>query len=537
MERFRKGKLVPGENKYMNKSISIFNDVIGPVMRGPSSSHTAASWRIARISLDILNEPLKRALIEFDKQGAWASNYREQGTTLGIDGGLLGLDITDERIRNADSLALEMGLNIEYAINSFPTNHANTVRLTLESKSGKKVQIVAISIGGGAFEIQQIDKLDVKIRGDYFELLIWKKKNDAIPDDIQTIISHNSLSSISSNEEKILINLKFSNEVPEEILQKLKTNQLIEKFIVIIPILSIVSGRSGELPFNNIYTLLSYAEEYNLDLGDLGILYEQNQSGLSKSEIYEKMKKTIKIIEESIDSGLKGSNYKDRILPQQSHLIGKSEKDGKILKNSLLNNIVAFVSAIMESKSAMEVIVANPTAGSCGTVGGALKAVAKDLNSLSEDLIKAYFAAGIIGAYFAKGPGFSAEEHGCQVECGAASGMAAAGIVQLMGGTAKQAVAAASMAIQNMIGLVCDPVADRVEVPCLGKNISAAMNALSSATMACSGFDEVIPLEEVIQTVSKVSAMMPSCNKCTGQGGLAITETSIQLKSKLQKYN
>ena len=99
------------------------------------------------------------------------------------------------------------------------------------------------------------------------------------------------------------------------------------------------------------------------------------------------------------------------------------------------------------------------------------------------------------------------------MECGAASGMAAAGVAQLFGGTAKQAVGAASMAIQNMIGMVCDPVADRVEVPCLGKNVSAAMNALSSATMACSGFDAVIPLDQVIQTVSQVSKQMPTCVK------------------------
>ncbi|MCK4446769.1 MAG: L-serine ammonia-lyase, iron-sulfur-dependent, subunit alpha, partial [Candidatus Marinimicrobia bacterium] len=142
--------------------------------------------------------------------------------------------------------------------------------------------------------------------------------------------------------------------------------------------------------------------------------------------------------------------------------------------------------------------------------------------------------SGIIGVYFAQGPGFSAEEYGCQVECGAASGMAAAGIVQLMGGTAKQAINAASMAIQNMIGLICDPVADRVEVPCLGKNISAAMNALSSATMACSGFDAVIPLEEVIHTVSRVGEMMPTCVKCTGKGGLSVTATSIRIKEQLK---
>jgi L-serine dehydratase len=189
----------------------------------------------------------------------------------------------------------------------------------------------------------------------------------------------------------------------------------------------------------------------------------------------------------------------------------------------------------MEAKSAMEVIVANPTAGSCGTVGGVVKAVADDLHSTREEIVKAYYAAGIAGVYFARGPGFSAEEHGCQVECGAAGGMTAAAIAQLFGGSAKQAIGAASMAIQNMLGLICDPVADRVEVPCLGKNVSAAMNALSSATMACSGFDAVIPYNEVLETVSKVSAQMPPCVKCTGLGGLAATPTSAILKNKLKE--
>jgi len=245
------------------------------------------------------------------------------------------------------------------------------------------------------------------------------------------------------------------------------------------------------------------------------------------------MNEIVGIIENSIKTGLEGTKYEDRILQQQSHLIEKAEKVGKILQNSLVNKIIANVSAIMESKSAMEVIVAVPTAGSCGTVGGVLKAVADDLNSTPEEKINAYFATGIVGAYFAKGPGFSAEEHGCQVECGASSGMAAAGLVQLFGGTAKQAISAASMAIQNMIGLVCDPIADRVEAPCLGKNISAAVNALSSATMTCSGFDAVIPFDEVIETVSRVSKQMPTCVKCTGRSGLAMTPTALRLKKKL----
>ena len=110
----------------MKKFPDIFNDVIGPVMRGPSSSHTAASWRIAKTCLDILNEPLKKAIISFYKDGAWASNFREQGTTIGIEGGLLGLDIMDDRLKNTEQIVEESGINISYKISSFDTTHPNS---------------------------------------------------------------------------------------------------------------------------------------------------------------------------------------------------------------------------------------------------------------------------------------------------------------------------------------------------------------------------------------------------------------------------
>jgi len=517
----------------MKKPPGIFNDVIGPVMRGPSSSHTAASWRISRLCLDILNAPLKSALIEFDKDGSWASNYLEQGTVMGMNGGLLALDITDPRMTNTTQLAEERGLSIKYQIHSFPNNHPNSVRISLQGQSGHKVQIVAASLGGGSFEIQKLNDTSISIKGDYFELLLLHTNKKASKN-LELIISQNEFLFESCKHQAYLTQIKSSKQLPIELIAQLKKCVDIEKIITIEPILPIVAGNETEMPFSTIESLIKYAEDKNLDLADLGLIYEQCLSGETKSALFSKMKNIIQIIENSIKTGLKGTIYEDRILPQQSHLIKIAEEKGCIPKNLLVNNIVANITAIMESKSAMEVIVANPTAGSCGTIGGLLKAVSDDLKSESDEVIKAYFAAGIIGAYFAAGPGFSAEEHGCQVECGAASGMAAAALAQLYGGSAKQSIYAASMAIQNMIGLICDPVADRVEVPCLGKNISAAMNALSSATMACAGFEAVIPLDEVIQTISQVSKQMPSCIKCTGKGGLSITPTSVNLKRKLQ---
>lgn len=517
----------------MTKTPSIFNDVIGPVMRGPSSSHTAASWRIARTCLDILNEPLKKAIIDFDKNGIWALNYREQGTVMGINGGLLGFEMTDSLMKNTEKVAEAKGISITFEIKSFPTKHANTVRLSLEGRNGKTIIVVAASLGGGSFEIQQIDGFEVNICGNYFELLVKSETDAKLLNDIKMILPQNLLLSQSSFGDGNLINLKSSCRITDNIINHFNDNSIFGNVIIINPILPIISGNEIEMPFTTIESLIEYGQKEELNLGELGIIYEKCRSGFSDSALLSKMEEIVEIIENSIKIGIEGTTYDDRILHQQSHLINKAEKVGKIIRNSLVNKIVANVTAIMESKSAMEVIVANPTAGSCGTIGGLLKAVADELNSTEEEKINAYFAAGIVGAYFAMGPGFSAEEHGCQVECGAASGMAAAGVAQLFGGTAQQSINAASIAIQNMIGLVCDPIADRVEAPCLGKNISAAVNALSSATMACSGFDAVIPFDEVIETISRVSKQMPTSVKCTGQGGLAITPTALQLKKKI----
>ena len=148
----------------MKKAPSIFNDVIGPVMRGPSSSHTAASWRIAKMCLETLQEPIKKAVVDFDKNGAWAPNYREQGTTLGIDGGLLGLEMTDNLMKQTELVAAQQSISITYEVNTFKTNHVNTVRLNLTGVNGNNVKALAASLGGGAFEIQELNGFECKYK-------------------------------------------------------------------------------------------------------------------------------------------------------------------------------------------------------------------------------------------------------------------------------------------------------------------------------------------------------------------------------------
>jgi len=516
---------------------SILNDVIGPVMRGPSSSHTAASWRIAQTGLQLLNEPLENALVELDKQGVWASNYREQGTAMGMDGGLLGLDMTDERFIRPEFVAKTRKVIIEYKISSFETDHTNTIRLTLGGRSGKKAELMAVSTGGGMFEIRSYNGHPTDIRGDSYDMLISVKEEEQ-PKILKSV--NDLFSSMAPGAWKLslnnkLIQVKSAVPFPNGIRASISKLPGVLEILKVDPVLPVISGNERELPFTDLESMLEFARGNKYSLGQAGIAYECSRSGLTEGEVKDKMKALIRIIEVAIHKGLQGTEYQDRILHQQAKLIETAAKEGRIRKDPLTQRLIAYITALMEAKSALEVIVAVPTAGSCGTFGGSIKAFCDTHDLEEENKVLAYFAGGLIGVFFAMGPGFSAEEHGCQVETGAAGCMAAGGLVELSGGSAREAVDAASMALQNSIGLVCDPVADRVEVPCLGKNVSAGMNALAASSMALSGFDAVIPLDQVIHTVEHVGRSLPSALCNTGKGGLAVTPAARILKDRLNK--
>jgi L-serine dehydratase len=152
-----------------------------------------------------------------------------------------------------------------------------------------------------------------------------------------------------------------------------------------------------------------------------------------------------------------------------------------------------------------------------------------------KEVVNALLTGSLVGLFIARSSTFSAEIGGCQAECGSGAGMAAAALVTLMGGSLEQSMAAASMALQNSLGMICDPIAARVEAPCLGKNVSAAANALSCANMILAGYDALIPLDEVVETMDRVGRSLPMELRCTALGGLAITPTAREVEKKLKK--
>ena len=350
--------------------------------------------------------------------------------------------------------------------------------------------------------------------------------------------------SISSENRKVSLSvIESQNQFLLRIKSRVNGRSLADRFlkdpgIIWIrhadPVLPVMPVEGIAMPFTTPEGMLRTAKSENLDLADLAARYESIYAGMDPSEVTSLMKDIVSHVRNSITNGLKDNSYPDRILGHQSHLIREAERSGIIIR-SPLNTIITFVTAIMESKSSMEPIVAAPTAGSCGALGGALFAAAEYLDIGNDELIKAFLAAGLIGVFIADRYTFAAEEGGCQVECGAASAMAASGLVQLMGGNAEQAVNAASIALQNCLGMICDPVADRVEVPCLGKNILAATNALGCANMSIAGFDPVVPLDEVIEAMKSVGDELPRTLCCTGLGGLSQTPASKKIFEQLKK--
>jgi L-serine dehydratase len=520
---------------------SIFNDVIGPVMRGPSSSHTAASHRIGTIIRQVSPPENGKVLVEFDRKGSLSTTYEGQGSAMGLICGLLGVSILDPSIVNYKELAEERKLKIDFLITDFDASHPNSYKIQVENNKKEKFHFIAVSTGGGMIEIQNINGFEVLMRGDYFETLICCDSQP--PEKIQKLFqilknrtNHSEINLFQKGQNSFLINIKSRDPLLMKVKDLIADFKNITWIRGIDPVMPILAGTNEKLPFSTVDELLKSAELNNFDLADLAILYECARADKDSERVLSLMHDIVSMIKNSIQEGLKGTTYKDRILGHQSHLILDAEKNKRIFPTPQ-NRIIAYVTALMETKSSMGIIVAAPTAGSAGVLGGAIFGVAEGFSDYRDSIVKAFLAAGLIGVFIAHKYTFAAEEGGCQVECGAASAMAAAGLVQLMGGTARQAVNASSMALQNVLGMVCDPVADRVEVPCLGKNVLGATNALSAANMSIAGFDPVIPLNEVIDAMRSVGENLPSSLCCTGLGGLSMTPTSLKLHKELKTKN
>lgn len=473
---------------------SIFNDVIGPVMRGPSSSHSAAALRIGSVCRALIQGTPDRVVVSYDARDALATTHESQGSDMGMKGGLLGFEPDDVRLLDPDPHLEKAGIDLSFRVTDTDYSMPNLYLVQMQ-KGNLKMEVAAISTGGGMIEIFSINNQKLSIKGDRQEELWVTETGELILD----------------------------KPIPEGATKR-----------VIYPLLPTITKDPVEVPFSSCGQMMQYNSKLNLSAWELGARYESQRGGVSEREVFHKMEELYLIMRSSIHSGLEGTRFRDRILGAQSADYQKSREAGVLAGGEALHNITLYVSAIMEVKSSMGTIVAAPTAGSCGTFPGAIIGVADSLGLDEEQVVKALLAGSLTGLFIATSSTFSAEIGGCQAECGSGSGMAAAGIAWMLGGSVEQCMAASSLALQSSLGMICDPIAARVEAPCLGRNITSAVNALTSANMAMAGYKHLIPLDEVIDTMDQVGRSLPRELRCTALGGLSVTPTSKEIEKRLK---
>ncbi len=510
---------------------SIFNDVIGPVMRGPSSSHCAAAVRIGRVAHDLMGGRIERVRLEFDAEGSLARTHAEQGSDAGFFGGLLGWEADDVRLADAAAALALAGIAVEIRLGRFGDPHPNTYRIALEG-GGERHTMRALSTGGGMIEVIAVDGIPLSLRGDRHVTLLAAGPGFS-PADLPPRLPGGAEILAHGGTPPALVEIRTPEPLPDATLRHIAACPGVGWVRRIRPVLPVLSRPGLRVPFLSCRELLAWNRDRGFDLARLAAVYESARGGLPEAEVIERMRRIAGLLARSVAQGTAGTEYPGRILPAQAPAFGEALAAGRLIEAGVLNRMIHYAAALMEVKSAFGTIVALPTAGSCGVVPGAVLGFADALGWGEEQAASGLLAAGLIGVLIAARATFAAELAGCLAECGAASAMAAAALVTLRGGGVPAAAAAAAMALQNVLGLVCDPVANRVEVPCLGRNVLGVANALACANLALAGFDPVIPLDETIEAMADVGRRLPPELRCTGGAGLSRTPTARALARRL----
>jgi len=241
------------------------------------------------------------------------------------------------------------------------------------------------------------------------------------------------------------------------------------------------------------------------------------------------MHEILRVMKEAILNGLQKDLCSSSGMSGGNAFLMKAAIDGGTLEDSIYTRATAYALATSETNACMGKIVAAPTAGASGVLPAVLIAAAEIHNIDDDKVVDALFLAGELGMRIAKAASISGAQGGCQAECGSATAMAASALVFLLGGTDKQSENAAALAMKALLGLVCDPVAGLVEVPCVKRNANCTSIAITSANMAIAGIESVIPLNEVILAMKQIGQSMPSQLKETALGGCAVSETGKKI--------
>ncbi len=288
-----------------------------------------------------------------------------------------------------------------------------------------------------------------------------------------------------------------------------------------------IVARSGE-------ELLKICEKENISLSEYAIRLEMEDKGLTREQVFEKMAKNLEVMREGANEGREKKVYSvSGLIGGDGYKINKYLREGKMLTGDVTVRAMAMALSSSEVNAAMGRIVACPTAGSCGILPAVILSAGEKLGKTDEELIEGLFAAAAVGMIIGMNATLAGAEGGCQAECGSAAAMGSAAVVEMMGGTPKMSLDAGAIVLKNVLGLVCDPVAGLVEIPCAKRNAAGAISALCTADMVMAGVDSKIPFDDTVSAMYKVGKSLPAALRETAMGGVAVTKAGLELRKKV----
>lgn len=505
-------------------------DILGPIMVGPSSSHTAGALRIAQVARSIA--PKDIVSVHFDLFNSFADTHEGHGSDKALLAGILGLAADDERICDAYDIAHDKQLVFAFAEHHDEELHPNTIAIHMELVDGTKLSIQGISVGGGKVKLSQINGVAIDLDAEDDLIFISHKDYPGVLAKLCSILAdkHINIASIRNfRTEKsgdayttLVLDVKATKELLTEI-EAIETVNFVSYIALPRTIMSF-DATATAYDFNNAQQALDIIKTQ--DIASFGELMKKREIELCDDAIQvdAHMQNVIEHMRNETQATVeRPCKSQGGFLFEQAQQVHKaSSRYAQHLAGNVLSSAMAKALATQELSASMGVIVAAPTAGSAGVVPAVIFAIAESLDTQDKQLAEnALWCAAAIGAIISHNATVAGAEGGCQAEVGSASAMAAASAVQMLGGTPEQCLHAASFAISNLLGLVCDPVLGLVEYPCQIRNVIGVSAAITSAQMALSGMESPIPFDEVVEAQFRVGHALPETLRETARGGLA----------------
>ncbi len=550
-------------------------DVIGPIMVGPSSSHTAGALAIARMARRLCGSAPRR--VTFTLYGSFAHTGRGHGTDKALVAGMLGLAADDLAIRNSFELAERAGIDVALAFDTKTAQeHPNTVDVAIEEQDGTTLDVRGVSIGGGAAVITRIDGIDVDITGEHTSIVVHQQDECGVLAHIASCLATCGINIATTRMFRTRRGADAFTVMETDDAITAQVRALIENHpsvhsVRIIPAAAAQGGADAETDEARAADVTDATRAADA-AGTAGEPAQDDASGarldaaaaerelarwdfISGSELLTRcaqerasIAQTFRRREEAL-AALNGSDaaidaYLDRVLDVmrnaahapldhgtsstggliggEAHaIIASTEAGVPTLLDPLGITATAFALATLETNASMGRIVATPTAGSAGVVPAVLLALEERRGFTQEQLREGLLTAAAVGYLVARNASVSGAEGGCQAEVGTACAMAAAAAVEMCGGTPEQALSAASNALTSLMGLVCDPVGGLVEVPCQKRNATAAITSLVSAQIAFAGIENLVDFDETVAAMDAVGRALPFELRESALGGIA----------------